>query len=113
MKKKNEFTDLVEKIDHQFKEIEQTKKRTTIRVQKLSASSDHDPVPSADQKLKEQKELQKFRVKEKITMPLVAFLVGHLALAPVYLKFEDYFPQMFLVASLSLCFICFAIIDFG
>ena len=112
MSEKNEFSKLVDDLDKKIKQVE--KKRERIQ-EVVKAAPVKKYVPEADKvkkKIEEQKKQAKFRVKEKLTYAAIVFAIGHCLLIPLYMKFPDLFVGMFACASISLGFICIAVIDY-
>ncbi len=113
MTKKNEFSDLVEKLDDQIKEKERQKHKLIELTKKRNNQKNIAEANEIKRSTHEKDELDKFRLKEKLFIAVICFVGGHLLLTPMYLKFSDYGVQIFLIASFSLFIIAVAIFDLG
>ena len=111
---KKKISDIVDSVNKQFDEIERKKAHLEKVAQKhKTVAKASKPEENRHQvKMKEMKQQQNFRLKEKLIHAVVVFIIGHLLLLPLYLKFPHLIVGMFVCASLSLGFICMAVIDY-
>lgn len=113
MSKKDEFSDLAKDLDRKFKEIEAKKQKKSESIKKIeNRAREKNPEPGKD-KIKEQIEQEKFRVKEKLTTAFIVFIICQLLLIPICLRYSDQFLAMWVVGTFSICIICIAVIDLG
>lgn len=109
---KNEFSKIVEDLDKKIKSVEEKRERVE-KIVKTAQSQNKVPEDKIKKKFADIKKQQNFRLKEKLTYAVIVFVVGHCLLVPMYLKFPDLIVGMFVCASISLGFICLAVIDFS
>lgn len=114
MSEKNEFSKLVEDLDQKIKKVEKKRERVqeVIKAKAPPVVKTSLQEDKAKKKFEEQKKHAKFRVKEKLTYAAIVFAIGHCLLIPMYMKYPDLFLGMFVCASISLGFICLAVIDY-
>ena len=112
MTEKSRFSDAVEAADRKFKEIEAKRARIEeLKLKKPQAPKAETP-SRHEENMKQQKQAQNFRLKEKLTHAAIVFVIGHALLIPMYLRHPELAVGMFICASLSLGFICLAVIDY-
>lgn len=112
---KKKISDIVDSVNKQFDEIERKKAHLEKVAQKHKTVTKAPPKVEENRhqvKMKEMKQQQNFRMKEKLIHAVVVFIIGHLLLLPLYLKFPHLIVGMFVCASISLGVICMAVIDF-
>lgn len=113
MTKKDEFSDLAKDLDRKFKELEDKKKKVSEGIKKIEVREHQRSQEVEVDKIKEQKELKNFKVKEKLFIAGIVFVICQMLLIPVCLRYSDVFLNMWLMGTFSICIICFAIIDLG
>ena len=111
MNKKNRFEDLVNDIDDQFKKIEQrNEKLKQITKKEINPGPTQSEVRA--QKIKTEQKIEKENFKVKLKRAAIVFVLGHLMIIPAYMNHPSLIPQIFLIGSISLGFICLAVIDY-
>lgn len=113
MTKKDEFSDLARDLDRKFKELEEKKKKVSEGIKKIEVREHQRSREVEVDKIKEQKIQKTFRMKEKVITAGIVFIICQMLLIPVCLRYSDVFLNMWLTGTLSICIICFAIIDLG
>lgn len=113
MTKKDEFSDLAKDIDRKFKELEEKKKRVSDGIRKIEVREHQKNQEVKVDKIKEQMEQEKFRMKEKLFTASIVFIICQLLLIPICLRYSDSFLGMWIMGTFSICIICFAVIDLG
>lgn len=113
MKNKSEFSELAQDLDKKFKDIKRRQERSLELVQKKRSKEVHKEINQREEKFKEHKKMEEFRIKEKLFSALIVFILGHILLIPMYIRFSAQAPELFCMASLSLAVICVAVMDYG
>lgn len=111
MTQKNRFEDLVKDIDDQFKKIEQRNEKLN-QITKKEIKPGPTQFKVRAQKIKTEQKIEKENIKGKLKRAAVVFILSHLMIIPAYMNHPTLIPQIFLIASLSLGFICLAVIDY-
>lgn len=111
MTKKDEFSDLAKDLDRKFKALEEKKKKFDDNVKRVDAHQKAKRPEEKTDKFKEQKEMQKYDLKQRLTTAFVVFIICQMLLIPICLRYPGQFLAIWLVGTFSICIICVAVID--
>lgn len=112
MTNKNRFEDLVKDVDEKFKKIEARNEKVKQIAKTEIKPSVPSPSEQREKKLKKHQETEKAIIKGKLKRAAIVFVIGQLLMIPVYMNHPTLIPQIFLIGSFSLGFICLAVIDY-